>query len=274
MYCVQQYYLCHDDVIKWKHFPRHWPFVRGIHRSPLNSPHKGQWRGALMFPLICVWINSWVNNREAGDLRRYRTHYDVTVMCDMRVPIPVRSQCMGLTYINKCLAKVLTIQNCQHFCPKIVYDTKSTNGSFFTHCGRMTHICVSELAIIGSDNGLSPGRRQAIIWTNDGILLIGPLGTNFNEILFGIQTFPFNKMHLKMPSARWRPFCVGLNVLILSKYTVVTSDICSHNQLGCLQWIFGIHGLPETILVHCSQKMYVITLAVRLFCCLYTVPIF
>ena len=57
----------HDDVIKWKHFPRYWPFLRGIHRSPVNSPHKGQWRGGLMFYLICVWINGWVNNREAGD---------------------------------------------------------------------------------------------------------------------------------------------------------------------------------------------------------------
>ena len=67
-------YWSHDDVIKWKHFPRHWPFVRGIHRSPMNSPHKGQWRGALMFCLICAWINSWVNNCEAGDLRRYLAH--------------------------------------------------------------------------------------------------------------------------------------------------------------------------------------------------------
>ena len=70
----------HDDVIKWKHFPRNWPFVRGIHRSPVNSPHKGQWRGALMFSLICIWINDWVNNREAGDLRHYYAHYDVIVM--------------------------------------------------------------------------------------------------------------------------------------------------------------------------------------------------
>ena len=70
----------HDDVIKWKHFPRYWPFVRGIHRSPVNSPYKGQWRGTLMFFFICVWMNGWVNNREAGDLRRYRAHYDVTVM--------------------------------------------------------------------------------------------------------------------------------------------------------------------------------------------------
>ena len=60
------------SLTKWKHFSRYWPFVRGIHRSPVNSPHKGQWRGALMFSLICVWINGWVNNRDAGDLRCYR----------------------------------------------------------------------------------------------------------------------------------------------------------------------------------------------------------
>ena len=70
----------HDDVIKWKHFPRNWPFVRKIHRSPVNFPHKGQWRGALMFSLIYVWINDWANNREAGDLRRQHGHYDVIVM--------------------------------------------------------------------------------------------------------------------------------------------------------------------------------------------------
>ena len=76
---VQQHPF-HDDVIKWKHFPRYWPFVRGIHRSPVNSPHKGQWRGALMFTLICARINDWVNNREAGDLRSHRAHYEVIVM--------------------------------------------------------------------------------------------------------------------------------------------------------------------------------------------------
>ena len=70
----------HDDVIKWKHFPRSWPFVWGIHRSPVNSPHKGQWRVALVFSLICAWIKAWVNNCEVGDLRRHRTHYDVIVM--------------------------------------------------------------------------------------------------------------------------------------------------------------------------------------------------
>ena len=74
------YYYYTDDVIKWKHFPRYWPFVRGIHRSPVTSPHKGQWRIALMFSLICLWIKGWVNNRKAGDLRRYRSHYDVIIM--------------------------------------------------------------------------------------------------------------------------------------------------------------------------------------------------
>ena len=78
----------------------------------------------------------------------------------------------------------------------------------------MTHICVGKLTIISSDNGLSPGRRQAIIRTNAGILLIGPLRTNFSGILSEIHTFSFKKMHLKMSFRRWRPFCFGLNVLI------------------------------------------------------------
>ena len=82
-----------------------------------------------------------------------------------------------------------------------------------THWGRVTHICVGKLIIIGSDNGLSPGRRQAIIWTNAGILLIGPLRTNFSEISIEIRTFSFKKIHLKVSSGKWCPFCLGLNVL-------------------------------------------------------------
>ena len=83
-------YQDHDDVIKWKHFSRYWPFVRGIHRSPVNSPHKDQWRGALIFSLICVWINGLVNNRKAGDLRRSRAHYDVIVMLSVLVSRPMK----------------------------------------------------------------------------------------------------------------------------------------------------------------------------------------
>ena len=82
-----------------------------------------------------------------------------------------------------------------------------------THWSRVTHICVSNLTIIGSDNGLSPGRCQAITWTNVGILLIGPLGTNFSEMLIEIHTFSFKKIHLKISSGKWQPFCFGLNVL-------------------------------------------------------------
>ena len=70
----------HDDVIKWKHFPRYWLFVRGILQSLVDSPHKGYRRGALIFSLICPWTNGWANNRDAGDLRRHQTHCDVIVM--------------------------------------------------------------------------------------------------------------------------------------------------------------------------------------------------
>ena len=85
--------------------------------------------------------------------------------------------------------------------------------SVLSHWGRVTHICVGEQTIIGSDNGLSSDRRQAIIWTYAGILLIQPWGTNFSEKLIEIDVFSFKKMHLKMSSAKWLPFCLGLNVL-------------------------------------------------------------
>ena len=101
-----------------------------------------------------------------------------------------------------------------------------------THWGRVTHICVSKITIIGSDNGLSPGRRQAIIWTNAGLLLNGSLGTNFTEILLEILTFSFKEMRLKVSSAKWRPFCLSLNVLNFHRVMVripwVQSLICRH----------------------------------------------
>ena len=106
---------------------------------------------------------------------------------------------------------------------------------WLTHWGRVTHICVGNLTIIGSDNGLSHGRCQAITWTNVGILLIGPLGTNFSEMLIGIHTFLFKKIHLKMSSGKWRPFCLGLNVLttkhfslggLLNNYNTTFKSLC------------------------------------------------
>ena len=114
--------------------------------------------------------------------------------------------------------------------PESVYISYSIPWAItsLTHWGRATHICVSKFTIIASDNGLSPGRRQAIIWNNAGILSIGLLGTNFSEILIEILTLSFKKMRLKVSSAKWRLFCLGLNVL---------SD-------GILQTNVGCHYLP------------------------------
>ena len=108
---------------------------------------------------------------------------------------------------------VISVQNSQSNwqTSNELYTSDVPRELSLTHWGRATHICFGKLTIIGSDNGLSPGRRQAIIWTNAGILLIGPLGTILSEILIGIQSFSFRKMHLKISSAKWRPFCLGLN---------------------------------------------------------------
>ena len=108
-----------------------------------------------------------------------------------------------------------------------------------THWGRVTHICVSKLTNIGSDNGLSPRRRQAIIWTNAGIFLIRTFGTNLSEIVIEIQTFSLKKMRLKMSSAKRQPFCLGLNVLTLVNLT--------HIHQGCFTDTGAILHRPETI---------------------------
>ena len=92
----------------------------------------------------------------------------------------------------------------------ILLNATCSIKAWLTHWGRVMHICIGNLIIIGSDNGLSPGRRQAIIWANDGILLIRSLETNYSEILSKIHTFSFKKMLLKT-SAKWQPFCLGLN---------------------------------------------------------------
>ena len=92
-------------------------------------------------------------------------------------------------------------------------DVAQNGFNALSHWGRVTHICVSKLTIISSDNSLSSNRRQAIIWTNAGIFLFGPLGTNFSEIVIEIHAFSFKKIHLKMSSAKWRPCCLGLKVL-------------------------------------------------------------
>ena len=111
-----------------------------------------------------------------------------------------------------------------------------------THWGRVTHICVSRLTITCSNNGLSPGRRQAIMWTNDGILSIGPLGTNFSENFIEILTFSFTKMRLKVSSAKWRPFCLGLNVLT-----------CVWRLHFYIEWLPQFPGVNELRKLHVSS---------------------
>ena len=112
-------------------------------------------------------------------------------------------------------------------CPRYL-SLRSVNNHALTHWGRVTHICVSKLSITGSDNGLSPDRRQVIIWANVGILLIGPLGTNFSEILIEIRIFLYKKMTLKISSAKWRSFCLGLNVLTEALNILGPKQHCHH----------------------------------------------
>ena len=112
-----------------------------------------------------------------------------------------------------------------------------------THWGWETHICVGKLTIIGSDNGLSPDWRQAIIWTNAGLLLIGPLGTNFSEILIEILTFSFKKLRLKVSSGKWLPFCLGLNVLVWTPYHSADGRLASCRRVAPWELLWGIYPM-------------------------------
>ena len=125
-------------------------------------------------------------------------------------------------------------------------------GSYLTPWDRVRHICFSKRTIISSDNGLSPGRRQTIIWTNAGKLLFGPPGTNFSEILIEIHTFSFKKMYLKMLSGKWQPFCLGLNVL-------------THKQLETHRCVLSTVDTDALVLkhqaisIHSPVKIYIVS---------------
>ena len=136
--------------------------------------------------------------------------------------------------------------------PSVCFTITDSYIPYLTHWGRVTQICVSKFTIIGSANGLSPIRRQAIIWTNAEILLIRILGTNFSEILIQIHTFSKKKMYLKMSSGKYRPFCLGLNVL--TSDSIVTDGGSSrsryeawvtpnHNTGFCLYLRFAVQRL-------------------------------
>ena len=123
---------------------------------------------------------------------------------------------------------------------------------FLTHWGRVTHICVSKLTIIASDNGLSPGQRQAIVWTNAGILLIGPLGTNFSEILIEIPMFSFKKMHLKVSAVKWRTFCSSLNVL-----SATTRDVWIIPSFQIYGYVLNVEHI-SCVIMNCHGHQWVI----------------
>ena len=129
--------------------------------------------------------------------------------------IPIMSECFSRQGPMVLSDLVITWPNVRWY---YVQFTNKKGRAKLNSLSWVTHVCISKLTIIGSDNGLSPGRPQAIIWTNSGILLIGPLRIKFNEILIKIHTFPFKEMYLKLLSAKWQPFCLGLNVLKQTKY--------------------------------------------------------
>ena len=134
------------------------------------------------------------------------------------------------------------------------WDMGMTLFNILTHRGRATHICVGKLTIIGSDNGLSPDRHQAIIWTNAGILLIGTLWTYFSEILSKIHTFSLNKMHSKMSSAIWRQICLGVNVLNLLIPPVGLE--CSSSWTWCLETSLLLNCLSRKEPYFCKLRFH------------------
>ena len=164
---------------------------------------------------------------------------------------------------------------------------------YLTHWGRVMHICISNLTIIGPDNGLLPGWRQTITWTNAWILLIGPCRTNVSEILICIQTFSFKKMQFKMPSVKWCLFCLGLNVLdkvltalwqsvlcwknelisIVNAFMILMVSLCQCNQivcneksLRCILWVWSLISVLPLLLSWCTHN-HVSDAILTMLCC-------
>ena len=165
------YSATHVDVIKWKHFPLYWIFARGIHWSPVSSSHKGQWRGALVFSFICTWTDAWANNRNAGDLKRHRAHYNVTVMFNVEARTIRRYPAEDISTIF--LDANILIQISLKFVLRgpVFVHTWLGNGQATSHFLTQSHICMypgvwltKKISII-SGNGLALNRWQAITET-------------------------------------------------------------------------------------------------------------
>ena len=160
--------------------------------------------------------------------RRLLPQYDIAAFM-FKIPIA----CIRVMHMSKVLREIPNRyeHTCFHQQCSLGITTHLNTHLYrirhLTHRNRVTRISVSKLTLIGSDNGLSPGRRQTIIWTNAGILLIGPVGANFSEILIEIYSFSFKKLHLKISSAKWRPCCLGLNVLSVECLTLYPPPSCT-----------------------------------------------
>ena len=158
----------------------------------------------------------WYKNQHRAYKQKFPCNFNRNTFASNALQAEILTRvilCMGACNGRRCYIAISSPIGCAH---------TQNDTWLITHWGRVTYICVSNLTIIGSDNGLPPGRRHAIIWTNAGILLIEPLGTNFSEISIEIPTFSFKKMRLKVSSAKWRPFCLGLNVVIKCVLTYKT----------------------------------------------------
>ena len=132
-----------------------------------------------------------------------------------QTPLDLMGQypCLVRDWLKNAGVKRIEVKDNEYLIWSSLKQLCQVNKNVLIHWGWVTHMRVSRLTIIGSDNVLTPGWRQAIICANAGILLIVPLRINFSKILIGILTFSLTKMRLKAPSAKWRPFCFGLNVL-------------------------------------------------------------
>ena len=213
----------HDDVTTWKFFPRCWPFVRRIHRWPVNSPHKGQWRGALMLSLICAWLNAWINNREAGDLRRHRAHYDVIVM--VAIKIHAASYMTGFRHVI--LREEPNIKLPRVEMP-LILEVHHMLRDYWICCATLNQQHLKRYASVNLAcfNPLMPRDAYMRYKTRPSLVQImvcrlfgnKPLSNrvlhcqldSFSQISIEIQTF---QMRLKMSSAKWRPFCLVLYAL-------------------------------------------------------------
>ena len=237
--------IVHDDVTKWKHFPRYWPFVRGTHWSSVNSPHKGQWRGALMFSLICAWINGWVNNSEAGDLRRHSAHYDVIVTVRIQ---GIKSIDLTKQYTHICntqkiivwiLPSIITCSTQQDMCSTqwliigrwhkrghlmghnniafVIFIFGSSCRSLLIHGGVVTWYGVGDLGQHWFSLCLVAWQHHAITWTNVDLPSARSSGVHSWVMFTWILKISIPKLCMEFAYLKSQPYLSGKNDYRLSR---------------------------------------------------------